>query len=190
MTQGWRRRQLDRHVRSSGVRCITKRSLERELGDCERADTSRNSTNSAETLADRGPLMLWVAGAQPAVGSIPTTGSAIYGGHVVANFTDGTNQYVAAGNFSNIVNFGKKTGSVSISSLDNHNYAGTITLGAADPRFFTGSGAATIGNSANFSLGGQFYQGSTGPTQEMGGNILFQGLSNSYLGSGIFAARR
>jgi hypothetical protein len=153
------------------------------------ADTSRNSTSTAQTLADRGPLMLWVAGVQPAVGTIPTTGSATYGGHVIANFTDGTSQYIAAGNFSNTVNFGSKSGTVSISNLDNRSYLGNTSFGA-DPRFFTGSGATVSGSPTGFSLAGQFYQGSTGPAQEMGGNILFQGMSNSYLGSGIFAARR
>ncbi len=153
------------------------------------ADTSRNSTSTAQTLADRGPLMLWVAGVQPAVGTIPTTGSATYGGHVIANFTDGTSQYIAAGNFSNTVNFGSKSGTVSISNLDNRSYLGNTSF-SADPRFFTGTGATVSGSPTGFSLAGQFYQGSTGPAQEMGGNILFQGMSNSYLGSGIFAARR
>ncbi len=153
------------------------------------ADTSRNSTSTQQTLADRGPLMLWVAGQTPSVGSIPTSGSATYGGHVIANFTDGTNTYIAAGNFSNSVNFGNKSGSVSISNLDNRNYMGSTFFGA-DPRFFSGSGATISGGAASFLLNGQFFQGSTGPAQEMGGNITFQGISNSYLGSGIFAARR
>ena len=153
------------------------------------ADTSRNSTTTAQTLADRGPLMLWVAGVQPDVGTIPATGSATYGGHVIANFTGGTNQYMAAGNFSNTVNYGNKTGTVSISNLDNRSYSGTALLGA-DPRFFTGSGATISGGPASFLLTGQFFRGSTGPAQEMGGNILFQGIGNGYLGSGIFAARR
>jgi hypothetical protein len=151
------------------------------------ADTSRGSTSTVQTLADRGPLMLWVAGVTPDIGTIPTTGSATYGGHVVANFSDGANQYMAAGNFSNTVNFGNKSGSVSIANLDNRSYAGTTSLGA-DPRFFTGSGATLSGGPASFLLNGQFFRGSTGPAQEMGGNILFQGIGNGYLG--IFAARR
>ncbi|MFI5012510.1 MAG: FecR domain-containing protein [Hyphomicrobiales bacterium] len=154
------------------------------------ADTSRNSTNSAQTLADRGPLMMWVAGVRPDIGTIPTTGSATYGGHVIGNFSDGTSQYVAAGNFSNTVNFGNSTGTVSISNLDNRSYSGTTLLNGADPRFFTGSGSTISGIPAGFSLAGSFFRGSTGPAQEMGGNILFQGIGSNYLGSGIFAARR
>ena len=38
-------------------------------------------------------------------------------------------------NFSNTVNFGAKTGTVSITNLDNRSYAGTTALGT-DPRFF------------------------------------------------------
>jgi hypothetical protein len=151
------------------------------------ADTSRNSTSTQQTLADRGPLMLWVAGVTPSAGSVPMSGSATYGGHVIANFASGANQYIAAGNFSNTVNFGVKTGTVSISTLDNRSYQGTTMLGT-DPRFFTGAGASVAGSATAFSLNGQFYQGSTGPVQEMGGSILFQGTN--YLGSGIFAARR
>jgi hypothetical protein len=155
------------------------------------ADRSRNSTNSAQTLADRGPLMTWVAGMLPDVGSIPTTGSATYSGHVIGNFTDGTNQYVAAGNFSNSVNYGSKSGTVSITNLDNRSYMGTTTLNAADPRYFSGAGTTTPGfAAANFALTGSFFRGSSGPAQEMGGNILLQGIGTSYLGSGIFAARR
>jgi len=155
------------------------------------ADTSRNSTNSAQTLADRGQLMTWVAGVTPEVGSIPTTGSATYSGHVVSNFSNGASQYVAAGNFANTVNYGTKLGTVSITNLDNRNYLGTTTLGAADPRFFTGSGMSVSGTApTSFALTGSFFKGSTGPAQEMGGNILFQGIGTGYLGSGIFAARR
>jgi hypothetical protein len=190
-----------RNLRSSNLQMVTSDAVNAQsffpgvsFCNCEftrwgfwAADTSRNSTNTQQTLADRGPLLLWVAGHQPAAGSIPTTGSATYGGHVIANFAAGANQYIAAGNFSNTVNFGAKTGTVSITNLDNRSYTGTTMLGT-DPRFFTGSGATIAGSAAAFSLNGQFYQGSTGPAQEMGGGILFQGAN--YLGSGIFAARR
>ena len=152
------------------------------------ADTSRNSTSTMQTLADRGQLLTWVAGVLPDIGTIPTTGIATYSGHVIGSFTDGTNQYLAAGNYSNTVNFGSKSGTVSISNLDNRSYSGSTSLNASDPRYFTGSGSTISGSSASFSLTGSFFKGSSGSAQEMGGSIQFSG--SSYLGSGIFAARR
>ena len=158
------------------------------------ADTSRNSANSGQTFSDRTQLGFWVAGQLPAVGDVPTVGTATYTGHVIAAFNNAGNEYVSAGGFANAVNVGAKTGAVSVTGLDGRNYAGSVFLGgnasnaAADARTFAGTGSATSGGAAAISFNGSFFRGSTGPVQEMGGTVLVQGAN--YTGSGIFAARR
>ena len=163
------------------------------------ADTSRNSVNSAQTLSERTNLGTWVAGQLPSVGEIPTIGSATYTGHTVASINNNGAEYVAAGNFSNTVNFGNKTGAVSVTGLDSRSYAATVYLGGnaanagADARTFTGTGSTTPASTAAFgaaSIGfnGSFFRGSTGPVKEMGGTVFIQGTN--YLGSGVFLGSR
>ena len=130
------------------------------------------------------------------VGALSTaTGSATYVGHAIANIANPNNitSYLAAGTFSNTVNFGSPPGTamgtVKINGLDNTNYAGTVNLA---PRPSCSSyagqhGRLSAGRTA--ALNGSFFQGATSPFGEMGGSLILNG-PRSYLGSGIFAAAR
>ena len=61
-------------------------------------------------------------------------GTATYTGHAIANIANPNNitSYLAAGTFSNTVNFGSPLGTamgtVRISGLDGTNYAGTVNI--------------------------------------------------------------
>jgi hypothetical protein len=152
---------------------------------------SANSTRAgATTYYDASNLMLWVAGVPTTAGSIPQTGTATYTGHAIANISNNGAQYISAGTFSNTVNFGARTGSVSIGGLDGTNYAGTVNL-TPSSTLFAGTLSGSTGARAA-ALNGSFFQG--GPTNttpgygEMGGSINIAGTN--YLGSGIFAARK
>ena len=116
---------------------------------------------------------------------MPTTGTATYAGHAIANIQNNGQSYVSAGQFQNTVNFGSQTGNVSITNLDGSNYAGQVIYSSSSPVFV---GTLTAPN-RSMDLIGSFFQGRTSPVGEMGGGLRISGPSN-YGGAGIFAARR
>lgn len=142
-------------------------------------------TSNGANVADRGNLMTWVAGRATTAAEVPTTGTATYDGHVVASIKAGTNEYVAAGNLTNVVNFGTRSGAVTVTNLDNRNYTGTVAISSSDPRNFGGTLSGT--GAATMNMGGQFFRGVASPVGEMGGGVTISGAS--YIGSGIFAAK-
>lgn len=130
-------------------------------------------------------LGFWVAGRPTTVGEVPTQGQATYGGHVIAHIENNGSSYVASADFSNTVNFGSRTGQVTVTGLDNTNYAGQVQF-MQDPRNFTGSLAGSTGE-RQMALTGSFFRGVSSPVGEMGGAVGLTGTN--YLGSGIFAAK-
>lgn len=149
------------------------------------AETTRTGSNNS-TVRDTAE-MFWVAGRLPGSASdVPTTGSATYVGHAIANIANGGQSYVAAGQFQNNVNFGTRVGNVTISNLDSTNYSGQVSLLAGDPRYFAGS---LSGNNAyrSMTLTGNFFQGRTSPVGEMGGGVSISGYN--YTGGGVFVGK-
>jgi hypothetical protein len=157
------------------------------------------ATNNNGQLAfeDQGALLLWVAGVPTSLANLPATGMATYTGHAIANIANGTAglTYLAAGTFSNMVNFGTGVGTVRINGLDGTNYGGAVGLTPKTVNF-GGVLNATAGimNGRTATLAGSFFQG--GPSNstplygEMGGSINLSNPAGTYLGSGIFAARK
>ncbi|MEH6950675.1 FecR domain-containing protein [Nitrobacter sp. NHB1] len=124
----------------------------------------------------------WVAGRPVgSISDVPITGTATYTGHVIANVQSAG---FVAGNFSNTVDFGARSGAVSVTNLDSTNYSGNVSFNT-DPRNFGGTLAGNVGN-RTMALQGSFFQGGTDPVGEMGGKVGIAG--QNYLGSGIFAA--
>ena len=154
-------------------------------------DTFRTDNGRNIGYSDRGNLLTWVAGVPANAADIPTTGSATYTGHAVANISNNGSQYITAGTFSNNVNFATRTGQVQVGGLDATNYSGTVSLPAGSAAF--GGSLNSGASNRNMSMAGQFFQG--GPTNttplygEMGGTISISG-PNNYIGSGIFAGRK
>ena len=146
----------------------------------------RNPTNTESIYG------LWVAGRPSQASDVPVTGTATYVGQVVANvgsISSRTNDVKAvAGNFSNEVNFGTRTGAVAVTGLDSTNYSGTVAL-QGNTVNFSGSLAGNVGN-RQLGLVGSFFRSPTSPVGEMGGTVAIQG--NNYIGGGVFtaAARR
>jgi hypothetical protein len=152
--------------------------------------TQRPGVAVNTTDEDRIHLAPWVAGRIVSPAEIPATGSATYAGHAIGSFRAGTNEYVAAGNFSSNVNFGTRTGSFSISNLDGRSYAGSVAV-PASTAFITGTGSTISGPTATIGLQGAFFGNpngtvTAGAPPEMGGNISIQGTN--YIGAGIFQA--
>ena len=133
---------------------------------------------------------LWVAGVPTTAANLPTTGTATYTGHAIADISYNGAQYLAAGTFANTVNFGTATGAVTINGLDGTNYAGNVSL-TPSTTLFAGSLAGNVGNRVA-ALNGSFFQGGATNTTplygEMGGNLTLTGTN--YLGSGIFLGRK
>jgi hypothetical protein len=142
---------------------------------------------------DQGNLLLWVAGVPTSLANLPTTGTATYTGHAIANIANPNNvtSYLAAGTFSVLANFGTRNGAVTIGGLDGTNYTGTATWIPATTSF-NGTLAGNVG-SRTATIAGSIFQG--GPKSltplygEMGGSLILNGASG-YLGAGIFAARK
>ncbi len=127
----------------------------------------------------------WVAGRPPTAGEVPLSGQASYVGHAVAAIQNDGAVYYAAGVFNNTVNFGARTGQVSVTGLDGTNYAGQVSL-LSGTTGFAGSLAGDVGT-RNMALVGSFFRGVSSPVGEMGGSLAVSGPG--YLGAGIFAAK-
>jgi hypothetical protein len=145
---------------------------------------SRDSARSFALISDL--VAPWVAGATPDIGQIPTLGQASYAGHVVATIANGPYSYLATGDFVNRIDFGARSGDVTISNLDNTTYRGQVQFGS-DPRGFSGTIAGSNGNRLA-AVDGLFYRSGADPVGEMGGQVLLSGTN--YNGAGIFAAKR
>lgn len=157
-------------------------------------ESGRTATNG-NTLEDRGHLMTWVAGVLPNAIEMPSFGSATYRGHIVGNVNNNNFQYIAAGNFVNVINFATRVGVVTVSGFDGGLYQGQVALNPADTRQF---GGVLASQSRQMLLTGNFYrgvsaQGVANPAGEMGGAFSIQGApveagGYNYTASGIFAA--
>jgi hypothetical protein len=90
---------------------------------------------------------------------MPVTGSATYTGHVIASIKNGGSEYVAAGNLSNTVNFATRVGAVTVTGLDNFNYAGSVNYSASS-NIFVGS-LASGGYSSEISGPTMIWSGSS-----------------------------
>lgn len=147
------------------------------------------SAANGNATPDEALIGTWVAGRPVgSVSDVPTTGTATYTGHVVANVNSAG---FVAGGFSNAVDFGRRTGAVSVTNLDSTNYSGTVNFNT-DPRNFGGTINSTNINSdgRTMALQGSFFQGPNSPVGEMGGSVAISSTKDNYLGSGIFAASR
>ena len=141
--------------------------------------------SNGHSVTDINHLGTWVAGQLPQISDMPTTGTATYAGHIIGTVNNGGGQHIDAGNFSNTVNFGTRTGNVMVTNFDGTNYNGTTAAPSSDPRLF--AGVLTGNNGYRYmQLSGNFFRGPTSPVGEMGGNFTVVGTR--YIGSGIFAA--
>jgi hypothetical protein len=154
------------------------------------SDTFRDATTTSgpERLRDVTHLGTWVAGRPTDPALMPASGTAAFSGHVVASIKSSGSEYLAAGNFSNSVDFGTGIGNVAVTGLDGRNYNGTVQHFTGSS-FFGGTIAGSGAGAPSMNLLGQFYDGPLGHAREMGGRLTIDG-GPSYIGSGIFAASR
>ena len=144
-------------------------------------------------FADRVHLGSWVAGRVPDAVDIPTVGTATYRGHVIASMANNGNQYLAAGNLVNTINFANRTGSAAVTNLDGQNYAGLLTVSGNGLGGLLTSGTGPAAD--DLLMVGSLFKGTMHPSVgEMGGLVLINANQQSvsslnYTGSGIFTGR-
>jgi hypothetical protein len=145
-------------------------------------ELDQTNANGQITRLDRAPINTWVAG-QPTV-NMPTTGSGTFLGAAIGSVFNNGASYIAAGNFSNMYDFGSNTGTVQINNFDGRNIAIPVNGRAGSPLY---SGSMT-GTNLQAAVAGNFY----GPTaNETGGSFAMQGIGGpTYIASGIFNGKR
>jgi trimeric autotransporter adhesin len=133
---------------------------------------------------DVGHLNFWVVGT-PSV-TLPATGVGTFSGNAIGSVVNNGANYIAAGQFTNMYNFGTHSGSFAINNFDGKNVSGTVNgLNAGYSGTLSGSG---LSGSAT----GTFFGNLPGnPATETGGNFALKSLAGPpYLASGIFAGKR
>ena len=113
------------------------------------------------------------------------TSTATHTGHVVANVVNGSNTYVALGNYSQSFDFSSRTGTTTISNLDGASYTGSIsgTTGTSGSQFNgTISGASRSGD-----IHGAFMRGPGNSAEEVG--VQFHVTGSGYAAVGIGLGR-
>lgn len=141
---------------------------------------------SATKRQDAFHLGTWVAGDVTNSANLPTSGSATYTGHAAGNVINGSDQYLAAGNFSMNIDFSTRAGAASISNFDGRTFSATnLTEQAiASGNLFSGtlSGGVTSGT-LNTSIVG-------GPSTNHDGVIgNFSAVDGTWSATGIVAGK-
>ena len=135
----------------------------------------------------------WTAGAVQDLAQIPATGTATYGGHMVAFVNNNGAQYIEHGNTSVSVNFaGSGTnGTMTVSNFDGGGFTSTFSaVTATSPgHVFTGSMTGTGAlSSVTGSMAGSFFTNAAGQAVAgMGGKVFGYGTvgGNAYRFGGI-----
>ncbi len=125
----------------------------------------------------------WIIGKQPENSALPSTGTATYNGNAVGTVVDGSTQYIATGSMISTMDFGARTGTVSVSDYDGKDFSAGVTFGSNTATF---SGSSTSGIAA--SVTGAFASNGTDPVKGIMGN--FTATDGSWSSTGIFAGSR
>lgn len=123
----------------------------------------------------------WIIGKQPENSALPTSGTATYNGNAVGTVLNDGAQYIATGTMTSTMNFGTRSGTVSVSNYDSKNFSAGVNFGTGAATF---SGNVTSGV-ASGSVTGAFAANGTNPVQGIMGN--FSATDGSWSSTGIFA---
>lgn len=139
-------------------------------------------------------LGTWVAGEAADPASFPTTGSALYQGHVFANVVNNGDRYNAIGTLNLQYSFSQRLGGAFI-QLDGYNYGSAIKIPENSVQF---SGGVTVRDPDGEQVGltgtlnGNFVQGGGDPAQAVIGQINIESSEPNldYRAVGTFAGQR
>ncbi len=123
----------------------------------------------------------WIIGKQPDNNLLPEDGTATYNGNAVGTVINGSAQYIATGAMSSTMDFGTRSGTVSVSNYDSKSFSADVNFGGSSATF---SGDITSGV-ASGSVTGAFASNGTDPVKGIMGN--FTATDGNWSSTGIFA---
>lgn len=123
----------------------------------------------------------WIIGKQPENSALPTSGTATYNGNAVGTVLNNGAQYIATGTMTSTMDFGARSGTVSVSNYDSKSFSAGVNFGSGAATF---SGNITTGV-ASGSVTGAFAAKGTDPVKGIMGN--FTVTDGSWESTGIFA---
>jgi hypothetical protein len=123
----------------------------------------------------------WIIGKQPENSAMPSSGTATYTGNAVGTVVNGSAQYIATGAMTSTMDFGARSGTVSVSGYDSKNFSANVNFGSNSATF---SGNITTGV-ASGSVTGAFASNGIDPVKGIMGN--FTATDGTWSSTGIFA---
>jgi hypothetical protein len=123
----------------------------------------------------------WIIGKQPENSAMPSSGTATYTGNAVGTVVNGSAQYIATGAMTSTMDFGARTGTVSVSGYDSKNFSANVNFGSNSATF---SGNITTGVTSG-SVTGAFASNGIDPVKGIMGN--FTATDGTWSSTGIFA---
>ena len=122
----------------------------------------------------------WIAGKIPSAGDLPQSGSATYAGDAIGNVNNNGKQYVATGDLDMSWNFGRRSGTLTISDFDDRKFTGLMLAPPGKVQF----GGALTGQGLVGAASGSFVRNGDNAAGGVMGNFGVTG--NRYQATGIF----
>jgi trimeric autotransporter adhesin len=149
--------------------------------------------NTAGEVDYRVHLGNWITGIRPESIDMPISGSASYAGNAVGTVVNGGNQYIATGQMDAVMDFGNRTGTVSITNFDGRDFATSVSFNnaGAPQAAFSGSSSGGI----SMTVSGAFAVGPGGidmppdPVKGIMGNFAANDNAG-WSSTGIFAGSK
>ncbi|WP_378943119.1 FecR domain-containing protein [Mesorhizobium sp. ANAO-SY3R2] len=137
------------------------------------------NADAGDGYTTSGHMGNWVIGDVTANIDMPVGGTATYSGNAVGTVLNGGAQYIATGTMNATMNFGARTGNVSISNFDGRNFGSDVSFAGSST--FTGTNGATDITGSFSNGGGQAAKGILGS---------FSTTDSAWSASGIFGGNR
>lgn len=123
----------------------------------------------------------WIIGKQPENDVLPDDGTATYNGNAVGTVLNNGAQYIATGTMTSTMDFGARSGTVSVSNYDSKSFSADVNFASNTPTF---SGNITSGV-ASGNVTGAFATNGTDPVKGIMGS--FSATDGNWSSTGIFA---
>lgn len=138
------------------------------------------SADSADTWVQSAHMGNWAVGDVTKDVEMPVGGTATYVGNAVGTVLNNGDQYIATGTMSATMDFGARTGNVSIANFDNHNFGSNVS--------FVGSTSTFTGVNGATNIDGSFVNDGADKAKGILGS--FSSSDAGWSASGIFGASR
>lgn len=127
----------------------------------------------------------WIIGKQPENSALPISGTASYTGNAVGTVVNGGAQYIATGTMTSTMDFGARSGTVSVSNYDSKSFSAAVNFGT-NAATFSGNVSSGV---ASGSVSGAFASNGTDPVKGIMGNFTANDNAG-WSSTGVFAGSR